>query len=80
MEGDAHRLLVVSNDDVLATKLLASEPTPSFRSVFKRARALREQIDWEDVRSRSTDFPFERAFFTLVEELGIVESVRSAAA
>ncbi|MDQ3379708.1 MAG: hypothetical protein M3546_05230 [Actinomycetota bacterium] len=78
MKGAAHRLLAVSNDDVPATKLLAcSEQRLSFRGVFKPARALREQIDWENVRSRS---PFERASSTLVEELGMVENVRSAAA
>ena len=37
------------------------------------ARSLREQIDWDFVRERTDDSPFARAFFTLVEELGIVE-------
>ena len=36
------------------------------------ARALREQIDWDDVRRLTQSSPFARAFFTLVEELGIV--------
>jgi len=36
------------------------------------ARALREQIDWDDVRERSADTPFGRAFFVIAEGLGIV--------
>ena len=40
------------------------------------ARALREQIDWDDVRARTEASPFAKAFFTLVEALGIVEPAR----
>ena len=36
------------------------------------ARALREQIDWDEVRERTASSPFAKAFFTLIEELGIV--------
>jgi len=42
--------------------------------VLELARALREQVDWEEVRDRTEASPFARAFFTLVEGLGIVES------
>lgn len=81
MEVGAQTLLVASIDDVLVTKLLAlSEQEPNFQAVLELARALREQIDWDAVRSRSAGSPFARAFFTLVEELGIVDSERSAAA
>jgi len=38
---------------------------------FLFGRALREQIDWEDVRARTAKSPYARAFFCLVEELGI---------
>jgi hypothetical protein len=63
---------VASVDDVLVTKLLAlTEQEPDFRHVLADARALREQIDWTYVRSRSSSSPFARAFFTLVEGLGI---------
>ncbi len=37
-----------------------------------------EQIDWEEVRARSEASPFARAFFTLVEGLGVVEPVSGA--
>jgi hypothetical protein len=32
---------------------------------------LREQIDWDELRRRTEHSPFAKAFFTLVEELGI---------
>jgi hypothetical protein len=74
LEVGAQTLLVASIDDVLVTKLLAiTEQEPDFRPVLEVARALREQIDWDDVEARSSSSPFARAFFTLVEGLGIVE-------
>jgi hypothetical protein len=74
LEVGAQTLLVASIDDVLVTKLLAlTEQEPNFRAVLEVARALREQIDWDDVEQRSRSSPFARAFFTLVEGLGIVE-------
>ena len=63
-----------------AELLALSEQEPNVRPVIELARALREQIDWELVRSRSNDSPFARAFFMLVEGLGIVESESSFAA
>jgi hypothetical protein len=74
LEVLGHSLLVASIDDVFTTKLLAlTEQEPDFRQVLELARALREQIDWDFVRSSSDGSPFARAFFTLAEELGIVE-------
>jgi hypothetical protein len=74
LEVMAQPLLVASLDDVMATKLLSiSEQDPDFQSVLELARSLREQIDWEAVRERTQASPFAKAFFTLVEELGIVE-------
>jgi hypothetical protein len=46
--------------------------------VLELARSLREQIDWSFVRLRTGDSPFARAFFTLVEELGVVEPPAAA--
>ena len=80
MEVAAQRLPVASLGDVLATKLLAlNEQEPDMASVLEMARSLREQIDWPFVRERTSASPFARAFFTLVEELGIVEPVEDAA-
>ena len=47
-------------------------PSHSRRLVLELARSLREQVDWEDVRKRTSDSAFAKAYFTLLEELGIV--------
>ena len=81
LEVHAQTMLVASIDDVLVTKLLAlTEQELDFRPVLEVARALREQIDWRDVEARSGSSPFARAFFTLVEGLGIVERTNGLAA
>ena len=60
-------------EDVLTTKLLAlTEQEPNYASVLEVARTLREQIVWDDVRERTSGSPFAKAFFTLIEELGIL--------
>ena len=74
MEVNAQRLPVAAIDDVLVTKLLAlNEQEPDYRAILEVARALREQVDWNDVEARTKTSPFARAFFTLGEGLGIVE-------
>ena len=79
IEVAAQRLRVASLGDVLATKLLAlNEQEPDLSSVLELARSLREQIDWDFVRDRTGASPFARAFFTLVEELGVVEPPAAA--
>jgi hypothetical protein len=61
-------------EDVFATKLLAfDEHDCDYAAVLLRARALREQIDWDHLRERTEDWPFARAFFVLAEGLGIVQ-------
>ena len=69
------RMLVSSLEDVLVAKLLAlNEQEPDYAPVLEIARTLREQIEWDEVRERTASSPFAKAFFTLVEELGIVPS------
>ena len=68
------RMRVMALEDVMVTKLLALDETHlDFQGSLDIARSLREQIDWDEVRERTSDSPYARAFFTLVEELGIVE-------
>jgi hypothetical protein len=65
---------VMALEDVMATKLMAlTEHSLRYESLLQIARALREQIDWPAVRARTGDSPFARAFFVLLEGLGIVE-------
>jgi hypothetical protein len=64
---------VMALEDVLVTKLMAlSEHALRYESLLPIARALREQVDWGDVRERTAAAPFARAFFVLLEGLEIV--------
>jgi predicted nucleotidyltransferase len=64
---------VMALEDVMVTKLNAvTEHALRFESLLAISRALREQVDWEQVRSRTAGSPFARAFFVLLEGLGII--------
>ena len=68
-------------EDVFVTKLMAlSEHALRFEGVLQMARSLREQVDWERVRSATASSPFARAFFTMAEGLGVVPEDRPAQA
>jgi hypothetical protein len=76
----AVRMLVMPIEDVLVTKLLAmGEHQLDYEAAVELARALRERIDWDNVRQRTADSPYARAFFALVEELGVVEPEHAGA-
>jgi putative nucleotidyltransferase-like protein len=78
LEVEAQPMLVMTLEDVLVTKLLAlDENSLDYKPVVQIARSLREQIDWEDVRSRTAGSPYAAAFFTLVEALGVAVTVRN---
>jgi predicted nucleotidyltransferase len=65
----------MSLEDVLITKLRAlHEHNLDYDPHLQMARAVREQIDWDRVRRATSDSPYARAFFTLVEALGVVEA------
>lgn len=71
-------LQVMSLEDVFVTKLAAlREHELDYESLVQLARPVREQVDWDEVRERSDRSPYAQAFFTLVEELGIVEKPKS---
>jgi predicted nucleotidyltransferase len=64
---------VMALEDVLVTKLMAlSEHALRYESLLAIARALRERIDWRDVRVRTSESPFARAFFVMLEGLGVL--------
>jgi hypothetical protein len=71
---------VMSLEDMLTTKLHAlDEHALDYSQLLGIARALRECIDWRQLRARTAGLPYARAFFTLVEELGIApEAERSS--
>lgn len=72
LELRAMRMPVASLEDVLVTKLLSlTEQEPDYSGVLELARAVREQIDWDEVRRRTDAAPMAQAFFTLIEGLEI---------
>jgi Uncharacterised nucleotidyltransferase len=65
---------VMALEDMLLTKLNAlDEHSLDYTSLLGIARALREQIDWPALRARAEGSPYAKAFFTLVEELGVAQ-------
>jgi predicted nucleotidyltransferase len=73
LEVQAMPMRVARLEDVMVTKLMAlTEQEPDFGGVLEIARSVREQIDWDEVRERTTGSPFAKAFFTLAEALEIV--------
>jgi hypothetical protein len=72
LEVNAVRIPVAQPKDVLVSKLLAlREHELDYDQLLELARTVREQIDWEDVRLRTAHSPYAKAFFTLVDELGV---------
>jgi hypothetical protein len=68
---------VMALEDVLVTKLMAlSEHSLRYESLLPIARALRERIDWGDVRTRTAESPFARAFFVMLEGLGVLPEAK----
>jgi hypothetical protein len=64
---------VMALEDVMATKLMAlTEHSLRYEGLLQIARALREQIAWDVVRTRTEKSPFARAFFVLLEGLEIL--------
>ena len=66
------RMPVLSATDLVAGKLLAlSEHACDYGKVLPAARALREQVEWDALRSRVEHSPYADAFLVLVQRLGI---------
>jgi hypothetical protein len=63
---------VMALNDVLSTKLMAlNEHHLTYESLIAISRSLRESVDWDDLRARTSASPFARAYFVIVEGLGI---------
>jgi hypothetical protein len=73
MEVAALAMPVLPIDEVLGSKLLAlNEHCCDYDKLIAIARAVREQVDWDELRVATAASPFAHAFFTLVTALGIV--------
>ncbi|HWC27877.1 MAG TPA: nucleotidyltransferase [Solirubrobacteraceae bacterium] len=65
---------VMRLEDMFALRLQTlDEHHLEYTGLLKMARALREQVDWDAVRARVRHTPYGRAFFTMLEGLGVVE-------
>ena len=64
---------VISLDDLLVGKLLAlTEHHLDFGPPLEWARAIREQVDWDEVARRTSDSPFARTFLAMLDELEVI--------
>jgi hypothetical protein len=65
-------LPVLPVTDILAAKLLAlKEHNLDLAPILEIARAVREQVDWPDLRARTAESPYAQGFFAVAEELGL---------
>jgi hypothetical protein len=77
IEVSAVRMRVLALEDLLVTKLMSlDEHDLDYMGLLQIARPLREQVNWDEVRERTARSPYARAFFALVEGLGIVAPSR----
>jgi hypothetical protein len=72
VKGMTFRVMAI--DDVMTTKLFAfKEHYLDYEGTLESARVLREQIDWDELRRRCDGYAYAKPFFTLAEELGVIE-------
>ena len=76
---DSVQMPVLSATDLLVSLNTAfSEHHCDFGAVLPVARALREKVDWREVRRRCGDRPMPAAFLFLLERLSVIEPEREA--
>jgi putative nucleotidyltransferase-like protein len=74
----ALRVPVMALEDVLTTKLRSlDEHQLDMAYLLQIVRAIREQVDWDEIRRRTSDWPYAAAFLTLVERLGVAKPARA---
>jgi hypothetical protein len=72
---------VLEATDIIVTKLMAlDEHYCDYGRLLPVARAMREQVDWADVRRRVADNDFAAVFLVLLERLGIIDPDEASAA
>jgi hypothetical protein len=72
IEVGSVQMPVLSATDLVVTKLLTyRDHYADFGSSLPMVRALREQVDWDDVRRRTAESPFAEAFLLLADRLGL---------
>jgi hypothetical protein len=72
IEVGSVQMPVLSATDLVVTKLLTyRDHYADFGSSLPMVRALREQVDWAEVRDRTARSPFAEAFLLLADRLGL---------
>ena len=72
VEVGSVQMPVLSATDLVVTKLLTfRDHYADFGSALPMVRALREQVDWAEVRRRTEQSPFAEAFLLLCDRLGL---------
>jgi putative nucleotidyltransferase-like protein len=70
---EAVDMRVLKLEDVFTSRLCAmDEHHLDFSGPLAGARALREQVDWDEVRRRTDCSPYAKGFLAMVEALGII--------
>lgn len=70
----AMRARVMALEDLFTTTLLAlNDNALDYGPALKMARAVREKVDWKEVRLRTAESAYARGFFALAAELGLAE-------
>lgn len=76
IEVESVQMPVLAATVLMGHKLNAlEEHACDFGRLLPVARAVREQVDWGEVRSETADNDFAVAFLVLLERLGVVEPV-----
>jgi predicted nucleotidyltransferase len=69
----AVRMRVLALEDVMTTKLLAlGDHNLDYAPLVQVGRSLRETIDWSELKRRTCESPYARAYFTLLEGLCVI--------
>src|SRR5215475_3711583 len=68
---DVGSLLETATDLVIAKLLSFQHHHCDFARALPMVRALREQVDWPQVRRRTSSSPFAEAFLLLADRLGL---------
>ncbi len=72
IEVGSVQMPVLAATDLVVTKLLTyRDHYADFGSSLPMVRALREQVDWAEVRERTAASPFAEAFLLLADRLGL---------
>ena len=79
IEVESIAMPVLSATELMGQRLNAlEEHACDFGRQLPVARAIREQVDWHEVRAHTAANPYAVAFLFLLERLGIIEAVRAA--